>query len=136
MSRQNLLRCGGLVFLILTISSAAIAQNKSAGWVRGAWEGTGYQIDDKSTWAMAFNARGNRFSIDYPSLNCGGRWKLISMGASRARFREILTHGQDKCADRGSVLLQRISRKQILFLYSYSDARNISASAVLNRKTQ
>jgi len=136
MSRQNLLRCGGLVFLILMISSAAIAQKKSAGWVRGAWEGTGYQIDDQSTWAMIFQARGNRFSIDYPSLNCGGRWQLISMGASRARFREILTHGQDKCADRGIVLLERISRKQILFLYSYSDARTISASAVLNRKTQ
>jgi hypothetical protein len=136
MSRQTLLKCCGLVFVILMISSAALAQKKSTGWIKGTWEGTGYQIDDKSTWAMVLTARGNRFSIDYPSLNCGGRWTRVSINASRARFREILTHGQDKCADRGRVLLQRISRKQLLFLYSYGDTRDVSASAVLNRKPQ
>ncbi len=85
---------------------------------------------------MLFTARWKRYSVDYPTLNCGGRWRLISINQSRARFREVLDHGQDKCADRGRVLIQRISRKQILFLYSYKDARDISASAVLNRKVQ
>ncbi|SRR5581483_28402 len=136
MSRQNLLRCCGLALILLTISGAAAAQQKSTGWIKGKWEGTGYQIDDKSTWSMLFTARGKRYSVDYPTLNCGGRWRLISINQSRARFREVLDHGQDKCADRGRVLIQRISRKQILFLYSYKDARDISASAVLNRKVQ
>lgn len=122
--------------MLLTISVAAAAQQKSTGWLKGTWEGTGYQIDDKSTWSMVFAASGKSYSIDYPTLNCGGRWRLISINQSRARFREVLDHGQDKCADRGRVLIQRISRKQILFLYSYNDARDISASAVLNRKAQ
>ena len=136
MTRPKFLRCCGLLLLFLAINFAAVAQKKSTSWIKGTWEGTGYQIDDKSSWEMVFTARGNRYSIDYPSLNCGGRWKLISISASRARFRELLTHGQDKCADRGRLLIQRINRQQILFLYSYSDARDISASAVLNRKTQ
>jgi hypothetical protein len=132
--RRNVLRCSAVVLLLLLATSAGFAQKKSTAWIRGTWEGTGYQTDDKSTWAMLFTARGIHFSIDYPSLKCGGRWKLISTGASGARFREILVRGQDKCADRGSVVIQRLNRKQILFLYSYRGARDISASAVLSRR--
>ncbi|MFS8085306.1 MAG: hypothetical protein ACMG6H_06725, partial [Acidobacteriota bacterium] len=87
---------GAAVFLLLLAASLS-AQTKSNNWINGTWEGTGYQIDDQSTWSMRFTARGRRFSIDYPSLNCGGRWKLISINANRARFKETLDHGQDKC---------------------------------------
>jgi hypothetical protein len=97
------------------------------------WDGTGYQVDDKTTWAMTLTAR-RTFSINYPSLGCGGHWKLISISASRARFRELLDHGQDKCADNGNVLVQRLNRNQIVFLYAYRKTREISASSVLNRR--
>ena len=121
-------------FIALVVATTAAAQSKSRTWIRGVWDGTGYQLDDKSTWAMTFIAHRRTFSIDYPSLNCGGHWKLISINSSRARFREVLDHGQDKCADKGIVRVQRLNRNQILFLYSYDKARDISASAVLNRR--
>jgi hypothetical protein len=121
--------------LWLVIFAAAVsAQSKSGSWIRGTWEGTGYQIDDKSTWTMVLKARGRTFSIDYPSLNCGGRWRVISINASRARFIERLDHGQDKCTDNGKVIIQRLSGSQILFLYSNPGTREVIASAVLNRK--
>ncbi|HXI25542.1 MAG TPA: hypothetical protein VNG71_16875 [Pyrinomonadaceae bacterium] len=123
-----------LAFIILTVSTTAAAQTKSHSWIRGVWDGTGYQVDDKSTWPMTLIARGRTFSINYPSLSCGGHWKLISINSSRARFREVLDHGQDKCADKGSVLIQRLNRNQIVFLYSYAKTKEISASAVLNRR--
>src|ERR1043165_436488 len=129
--RRNVLR---LAFSILTAGATAAAQTKSRSWIRGVWDGTGYQLDDKSTWAMTLIARGRTFSINYPSLNCGGHWKLISIDASRARFREVLDHGQEKCADKGNVLIRRLNRNQIVFLYSYTKTREISASAVLNRR--
>lgn len=123
------------VALWVVISAAAVsAQTKSSSWIRGTWEGTGYQTDDKSTWTMVLKAQGRRFTIDYPSLSCGGRWKLISINASRARFRERLDHGADKCADRGTVTIQRINRNQLLFFYSYQGDKRITASAILNRK--
>src|SRR5712691_6233716 len=100
------------ILLVFVISSAVIAQKKSSGWIRGSWDGTGYQNDDKSTWAMTLIARGRTFSINYPSLNCGGHWKLISINASRARFREVLDRGQDKCSDKGKVIVQRLNRNQ------------------------
>jgi hypothetical protein len=122
--------------LWLAIFAAAVsAQTKSGSWIRGTWEGTGYQTDDKSTWTMLLKAQGRRFSIDYPSLGCGGQWRLISISASRARFRERLDHGQDKCADRGTVTIQRINRKQVIFWWSYQGDTVVTASAVLNRKS-
>lgn len=120
--------------LLLPASLNVVAQKKSASWLNGNWEGTGYQNDDQSTWSMKLTARSRRYAIDYPSLNCGGRWQMISVNASRARFREVLDRGQDKCADRGKVLIQRLNRGQLLFLYSYKGERAITASAVLMRK--
>lgn len=122
------------VLLTLLLSSAISAQPKSKTWIKGTWEGTGYQIDNQSTWTMLFTARSRKFSIDYPSLDCGGRWQLISIGSYRARFKEKLDHGQDKCTDNGNVVIQRLSKRQIVFLYTNSGTREVTASAVLNRK--
>jgi hypothetical protein len=134
MKSAILIRTFGVGLLLLLVSSAIYAQTKPKGWIKGTWEGTGYQIDDQSTWTMLFTARGGRFSIDYPSLNCGGRWKLISMNSYRARFKEKLDHGQDKCTDNGSVVIQRLSKRQVVFLYSLAGSREVTASAVLKRK--
>lgn len=120
--------------LLALAGSAAAAQSKSTSWIKGTWEGTGYQTDDQSTWAMVFKAGGKRFAIDYPTLSCGGRWRLLSINGSRARFRELLEHGQDKCADNGNVTIQRFNRNQIIFLYSNHGEKALTASAILNRK--
>ena len=80
---------------------------------------------------MVLKAGAKRFAIEYPSLSCGGRWQLISLNAWRARFRERLDHGQDKCADNGSVLIQRLNRNQILFVYSNQGEKELTASAIL-----
>ena len=127
-----------LALLVLTVSSAT-AQDKGKSWLRGNWEGTGYQTDDKSTWPMKVTItkrKGGRrvFSIDYPSLNCGGRWKVLSSNRSRATFREQLDHGQDKCTDHGLVRIERVGRGQLIFLYSRQGRRDLTASALLSRK--
>ena len=124
--------------LLLLLASTAAAQGKGKSWLRGSWEGTGYQTDDQSTWPMQLSIKrikgGRRtFSIDYPSLSCGGRWQLLSINGSKARFKELLDHGQDKCSDKGLVVIERI-RGQLIFLYSNRGSREITASAVLNRK--
>jgi hypothetical protein len=135
MKSRSLIRVFGVMLLSLFLASAICAQTKSNSWIRGTWEGTGYQIDDQSTWTMLLTARGGKFSIDYPSLNCGGRWQLININAYRARFIERLDHGQDKCTDNGGVVIQPLNQRQILFLYRLSGSRAVTASAVLNRKS-
>lgn len=134
MKSRTLIITFATVLLTLLLSSAISAQPKSKAWIKGSWEGTGYQIDNQSTWTMLFTARGRKFSIEYPPLNCGGRWQLITIDSYRARFKERLNHGQDKCTDNGNVVIQRLSKRQILFLYSNAGTREVTASAVLNRK--
>jgi hypothetical protein len=124
------------VLLSLFFSSAICAQTKSNTWLKGIWEGTGYQTDDQSTWTMLLTARGGKFSIDYPTLNCGGRWQLININAYRAQFKERLDHGQDKCTDKGKVVIQRLSKRQIFYLYTIAGSREVTASAVLNRRSK
>ena len=119
------------VLLSLFLSPAICAQTKSNTWIRGIWEGTGYQIDDQSTWTMQLTA-GRRFSIEYPSLNCGGRWKLVSINAYRARFKEKLDHGQDQCVDNSNVVIQRLNKRQVVFLFSYPGKREVYASGILS----
>jgi len=120
--------------LLLLVFASVSAQTKSNSWLKGTWEGTGYQTDDQTTWAMRLTVRGRRFSIEYPSLTCGGHWQLVSINSYRARFKERLDHGQDKCANNGNVTIQKVSRRQVFFLYSNADTREVTASAVLNRK--
>ena len=126
------------LLLLLAFTVAAQGQNKS--WLRGSWEGTGYQTDSEgeSTWAMTLAIRriknGRRtFSIEYPSLGCGGRWKPLNISGAKAKFREELNHGQDTCANQGLVMIERIGG-QLIFLYTNQDSHEITASAVLNRK--
>ena len=119
--------------LLLLLSGTLSAQTKTSNWLTGNWEGTGYQIDDQSTWTMRLTVRGRRFSIEYPSLNCGGRWQLISINGNRARFKERLDHGQDKCTDNGTVVIQRLSKRQVVFLYALAGKREVTASAVLKK---
>ena len=121
------------MLLPLVLGTAICAQTKANTWLKGTWEGTGYQTDDQSTWAMLFTARGRKFSIDYPSLKCGGRWQLIHINAYRARFKERLDHGQDECTDKGTVVIQRLNKRQVFFLYTIAGSREVTASAVLSR---
>jgi hypothetical protein len=130
-----LIRIATILALLLVSASAATSRS----WLGGTWVGTGYQIDDNSTWSMKLtvaqlkNGR-RRFSIEYPSLNCGGRWKLLNSNRRKLVFREQLSYGQEKCSDNGRVRVERINSRQILFLYSNQGSREIIASAVLNRK--
>jgi hypothetical protein len=124
--------------LLLLFAQAAESKSVAKAWLRGTWEGTGYQIDDASLWPMRLTIsrtkRGRKFSIEYPSLNCGGTWKLLRLDQNKATFREQLSHGQDKCSDNGLVVIER-KRNQLVFLYSLQGARELEASAILNRKT-
>jgi hypothetical protein len=131
-----MLKISASLLLVLLLTTIAWSKPKSAAWLRGTWEGTGYQIDNNETWTMRLVASRGKFSIDYPSLNCGGEWRLIRFNASKARFRERLKFGIDKCTNNGRVIIERLSRRQIVFLYYNSGSQDVSASAVLNRTKQ
>jgi len=124
------------VLLLLVTTSVVVGQskNRSRAWLNGTWEGTGYQIDNNELWTMRLTVKGNRYRIEYPSLKCEGRWRPIWFGRSTARFREILSSGTDVCADHGTVVVERLSRRQIAYRYTNQGEVDITSSSILNRK--
>lgn len=83
---------------------------------------------------MKLTVRGNRYQIEYPSLKCSGRWIPISVDPRRARFRERITVGLEECVDRGKVVIERLSPRQVAYRFVNNGERDVSASAILNRK--
>ena len=126
----------GTVLIILVTTSVVFGQskNRNRAWLNGTWEGTGYQIDTNSTWTMLLTVKGNRYRIEYPSLKCDGRWRPIRISSTTARFREILTSGVDACANNGTVVVQRLSPRQIAFRYTNQGEVDVTSSSILNRK--
>lgn len=124
--------------LLLLIVTATVvfpqSKSRSRAWLRGTWEGKGYQIDSDELWTMRLTVKGNRYQIEYPSLNCEGRWRPIIINSGKARFRETITRGIEACIDKGNVTIERLSRTQIAFRYSNQGTREVTASAILNRK--
>ena len=119
--------------LLLLVAAVTCGQSGS-GWLRGEWAGTGYQADDNGTWAMVLNAKRGRYMVEYPSLGCAGRWRLVSASRARAVFRERITKGAEKCAPRGTVVVERLNSRQLGYWYSYAGSKEFVASAILNRR--
>ncbi len=134
MTTQLLIRFFIVLLLVSIFTTVSPAQSSPTRWLRGTWEGVGYQIDTDSTWLMKLMRKENRYIIEYPSLNCSGRWRLLSANRNVARFREELTAGREQCTDGGTVILQRLSGRQIAYRYYIRGARDVTASAILNRK--
>ena len=123
-----------MLFTVMLICSGFVsAQARSGTWLNGTWTGTGYQIDNNETWTMRLTVTGGKYSIDYPSLKCGGVWKVMGVGSSVATFREHITYGKDLCTDRGKVTIERLNSSQIDFRYSNPGKPEITASAILKK---
>ncbi len=106
----------------------------SQGWLEGSWSGTAYQNDIEENWTIKLTARKRRYRVDYPSLNCGGEWRLVRMDAKTARFREKITYGRDRCVVNGRVTIQKLNKSQVAFWYIEPKKTRVSAIAVLDRK--
>ena len=123
-----------LLVVVTTSVICAQSSNRNKAWLNGTWEGTGYQMDNNELWTMLLTVKRNRYRIEYPSLKCEGKWRLIRINRSTARFREILSSGADVCADKGTVFIQRLSRRQIAFRYINQGEVDVTSSSILNRK--
>lgn len=121
-----------LLFVVLAAGGAA-AQTRG-GWLRGEWAGTAYQTDSENTWAMVLSFGRGGYAVEYPSLDCAARWRLLSVTRTRAVFRETVTKGAEKCAPSGRVVIERLNARQLSYRYSYKGSKEFVASAILNRR--
>jgi hypothetical protein len=92
--------------------------NPNPQWLEGVWEGTGYQHTPKMTWSIKFTAENNTYAIEYPSLRCGGKWTLVEMDETTAKFKETINRGLERCSNDGDILIKKISDEQITYKYT------------------
>jgi hypothetical protein len=132
--KAGTLRLAALLALLLGAASSVYPQARRAPWLNGTWEGTGYQMDTDSTWTMRLTVSRGTYSIEYPSLNCGGRWRPVRVGPRLARFREEITAGLDACVNRSTVIVQRLTSRQLAVRFYNRGDNKVTSSAILNRK--
>jgi len=92
-------------------------------WLQGRWKGMGFQTDIESTWTIELNAymEGGQVLIDYPSIPCGGVWKLKSADDCRAEFVEHITSGKNRCRDLGKLIITYIDANHVSYTYFATD---------------
>ena len=132
--RVRALLAAATLLAVICMSPAAYAQGRRGAWLSGTWEGTGYQIDTNTTWTMRLSVRGGKYVIEYPSLNCAGSWRRLSINSRIAVFREGITVGRGECVDQGRVVIERLNGRQIAYRFSHRGSNDVAASAILNRK--
>jgi hypothetical protein len=127
-------RCLGALLLVV-LSAGVVCGQARGGWLRGEWIGKGYQVDSGNTWEMVLTFGRGRYTAVYPSLECEGRWRLVRVSRTRAVFRETITKGAERCAPRGTVVIERLNPRQIGYLYSYRGSKDFVASAILGKRS-
>ena len=120
--------------LLVVLSAGAVCGQTRGAWLRGEWEGTGYQTDSGNTWAMVLSFGRGGYTAEYPSLECAARWRLLRVSRTRAVFRETVTKGPEKCAPGGTVVVERLNARQLGYRYSHRGSKDFVASAILNRR--
>ncbi len=78
--------------------------------------------------------RGGKYLIKYPSLKCGGEWKLIRLWSRSARLREEIKYGVSNCEPAGTVIIKRLKNKRIAFSYFYPGTKKKGAYAMLYKQ--
>ncbi|MCP4137729.1 MAG: hypothetical protein GY754_42590 [bacterium] len=105
-------------------------------WICGSWEGTGFQLNSTTTWHISFNANcsGQKYSIAYPTLSCGGYWELVKVDSNNARFIERLQYGKNRCLDNGVIIITKVNNKHISFSHFVDENRLVAFSTLVKTK--
>lgn len=131
-AKTNMKNVAASIFL-LVLSIGGWAQSRN-NWLTGTWRGTGHETADGKTWTMKLVAGKNGYKITYPSLKCGGDWRLIRFWSRSARFAEQIRYGESRCEPSGRVVIKRLTGDRIKFKYYYNGEKKIASYATLYRK--
>lgn len=128
-----LLICFGLLLPITCQADAK--QKKLSQELQGVWQGAALQ-DDKSRWTIKITIRPDGYSIDYPSLNCGGMLELTKENADSLVFKETLTYGTDNCYNNGKTVLIKSPNNKIRYYWYFENNGKKAAFGELTRQQE
>ena len=120
--------CTAALALALPVQAAGKTQKLAPESTIGSWTGLGYQLDDAeagsgqfSSWGIELTISPDRVMIAYPSLDCGGVWKLERTTAHASYYRETITYGLENCMDQGLSVLSAMDDGRMRIEYYHPD---------------
>ena len=102
--------------------------------INGTWTGVGDQIDGNQ-WDVVLTAKNANVVIEYPSLECGGEWRLAQKPAEDIEFKELILFGVERCDQGVEVHVKKVSKNQLKVVYYLRehDPNQPIATAVLTK---
>ena len=111
---------------------------KELKWLEGEWLGRGLQLDGigQTTWPIELNINLNKKTckVNYPSLNCNGKWQLVKGNNYSATFMEMITEGKTKCYSGGKLILTLVDEHHLSYSFFYPDSGKLGATSTLIKK--
>lgn len=98
--------------------------------LEGVWHGAGYQFNNNSSWTIKLTIIANKYSIDYPSLGCGGDLRLISVNDNEMQFSEHITYGKNICAHHGRTVITKTGDNSAKFTWYYANGTKGSSGTL------
>lgn len=122
-----------LFLLCCCLFSLTCQADSTLQQMTGVWQGAGKQ-DNNSKWTIKVTIRPERYTIDYPSLNCGGMLELVKESSDSLVFREVLTYGTERCYNNGKTVLIRVNDTKIRYYWYFENNDKKAAVGELSRQ--
>lgn len=94
--------------------------NVTSSGFEGIWNGSAVQINNTS-WTIKVTIASGQYSIDYPSLSCGGYLVLLQESTNSIEFREYITYGTSSCVNNGKTVLVKTGANSAEYQWYYPD---------------
>lgn len=135
-STMRILKLFLSIIVSLIVLSGCKSQQITNDKISGIWMGEAYQYDVDQSWDIYFvmDAKNQVYTIDYPSLSCGGKWTLMKSNKNILEFREKLNRGFTVCTNNGKIVLKVKHKNEIDFYYYWPDDNTLSAQGILYRQ--
>jgi hypothetical protein len=123
------------ILLSLAACFNCFAGRPTLHWLAGNWEGTGGDVNTSFNWTITLSYKENDESIvlTYPSHNCGGSLKIVTIETGKATCMEDVNYGLGQCNSGLKVLIKQETDGTISLAYYYVGNANIKSTARLRR---
>jgi len=101
--------------------------------LRGTWVGSAYQYDIGETWGVKLISKKGKYTIEYPSLGCGGKWILTESNSDKMVFQEQINYGVETCNDGGIIIITLDFNQELKLSCYYPDVNTLIATGNLHK---